>query len=781
MKRNRLWPATPKSEWVAQWIWVPARLGLGWRNTHAAFRKRVPLAGAVRIHIAAETRYDLFIDGRRVDRGTLVSDVRYKQFDTHELTLPDGEHLLAVHVHGVGESCATSMKAQPRLLVEIEMADGRRVGTDATWRCQALKGYRQEQPVMMSHFGFAEVVDFRQLPADWTSPAFDDAAWPVAEALARPADEAPGVSLLPRDIPPLRTTEVAAARVVCRGRYDAGSFNPREPEITPAVEMSGRRREIRDKRGLSLPLQLGAGESDEFVVLDFGREVTGHLKLGFDGASLGQRVDVGYDETLGANGLPDTRRTYVHFADRFKLREEQASVEGFEARGFRYLLIDVPAGQGGLTLRSAAVDERTYPVEFRGAFHCSDPAYDRIYQACLDNTRLCMLDAYVDCPSRERVTWMDSYVSAQTALVGFGDLKLWRRILYLHAQNVCESGEMAGAVRGFAPCDYDPVVQTYCMFYVCSVADYVWHSGDAETGRNLFPTVMAQFDVFERFENADGLIGERWPGWSFVDWSAMDISGVSGARNALYAVMHRQAAALADWIGMPEQAQALRRRGVRKLRAFRSAFWSADDELFADALHDGARGAVRSQLTNALAIAAGAVKGRAVPRLIDRLIDPEALLPRTPGDYRMKPGFKPQTGGIVPIGTPALAGALLHVLFERNFVDEAMAYIKREWAPITADGALIEHFAMDANTSFCHAWGSWPAVLLSRHVLGVRPTEPGWGKVRVVPHLGPLEWAEGVVATPRGDIRVKVRRDSDYETSVEVEMPEEIGDADELE
>jgi hypothetical protein len=422
MERNRLWPTAPKTDWIAEWIWLPARLGLGWRNTHAAFRKRLELVGAVRVHIAAETRYELFLDGCRVDRGTLVSDIRYKQFDTHELTLPEGGSLIAIHVHGVGETCATSMKAQPRLLVEIESADGHRVGSDATWQCLALKGYRQEQPVMMSHFGFAEVVDFRQLPEDWTSPAFDDAAWPAAEALGRPADEAPGVCLLPRDIPPLRAVEVAAARVVCRGRYVGGSFNPREQEITPAVEMSGRRREIRDKRDLALPLQLGEGEENEFVVLDFGREVTGHLKLGFAGASSGQRVDVGYDETLGANGVPDPRRTYVHFADRFKLREGQASVEGFDARGFRYLLVDVPSGQGGVTPRSAAVGERTYPVEFRGVFHCSDPAYDRIYQACLDNTRLCMLDAYVDCPSRERVTWMDSYVSAQTALVAFGGL-----------------------------------------------------------------------------------------------------------------------------------------------------------------------------------------------------------------------------------------------------------------------------------------------------------------------------------------------------------------------
>jgi len=43
-------------------------------------------------------------------------------------------------------------------------------------------------------------------------------------------------------------------------------------------------------------------------------------------------------------------------------------------------------------------------------------------------------------------------------------------------------------------------------------------------------------------------------------------------------------------------------------------------------------------------------------------------------------------------------------------------------------------------------------------VLGVRPAEPGFGSVRIAPHLGPLQRAEGRVPHPLGDIDVRLVR-----------------------
>ena len=48
--------------------------------------------------------------------------------------------------------------------------------------------------------------------------------------------------------------------------------------------------------------------------------------------------------------------------------------------------------------------------------------------------------------------------------------------------------------------------------------------------------------------------------------------------------------------------------------------------------------------------------------------------------------------------------------------------------------------------------GSGPAAWLARHVLGVTPASPGFGRVRVRPHLGDLTWARGKVPPPPGPV-----------------------------
>lgn len=57
--------------------------------------------------------------------------------------------------------------------------------------------------------------------------------------------------------------------------------------------------------------------------------------------------------------------------------------------------------------------------------------------------------------------------------------------------------------------------------------------------------------------------------------------------------------------------------------------------------------------------------------------------------------------------------------------------------------------------SFCHGWASGPTPWMTRHVLGIEVLDAGCKTIRVNPHLGDLEWAEGTYPTPLGVIYVK--------------------------
>ena len=73
--------------------------------------------------------------------------------------------------------------------------------------------------------------------------------------------------------------------------------------------------------------------------------------------------------------------------------------------------------------------------------------------------------------------------------------------------------------------------------------------------------------------------------------------------------------------------------------------------------------------------------------------------------------------------------------------------------------------------SFCHGWASGPTAWLSQNVLGVRPLEPGCKRVRIVPQLGRLAWAEGVYPTPFGPIKVRHERQPDGSVKSDIQAP----------
>jgi hypothetical protein len=408
-----------------------------------------------------------------------------------------------------------------------------------------------------------------------------------------------------------------------------------------------------------------------------------------------------------------------------------------------------------VALTGAEIDERTYPITSSNSFHCSDQELDRLYQVGLTTTKLCMLDTYVDCPSRERVMWMDMYPEAHCSSYGFGITQLWRHCLFLFAQNPSQLPAAAGVVKSFAPCDYDPLLISYIVYYVISCADYVLHSGDLAGGEALFPTLLQQFDVISRYTTPEGLINEKFPSWgTFLDWSAMDFGGVSAGNNAIYILMHRKTAELARQLNKVDIARDFDRKAMQLCKVFRLKFWSPQEHLYIDAINDGTPSATRSQWVNVMAVLAGVVKDDEARTLLKKVMNKNVLLPRTSGDFRLRPGFKPQAGGIVPIGTPGSGFLLTQALFETGMDQEAIDYYKENWSAITKNGTFMEHFVEDPNTSYCHGWGAGPVVSFMQYVLGVYPVAPGWQQIAIQPHPGHLTWAEGTINTPAGEIKV---------------------------
>jgi hypothetical protein len=79
------------------------------------------------------------------------------------------------------------------------------------------------------------------------------------------------------------------------------------------------------------------------------------------------------------------------------------------------------------------------------------------------------------------------------------------------------------------------------------------------------------------------------------------------------------------------------------------------------------------------------------------------------------------------------------------------------WEKFDPAESGTQHLAMydrPFGRSLCHAWGASPIYLLGKYYLGVKPTSPGYQTYSIEPVLGGLQWIDGIVPTPDGDISV---------------------------
>jgi len=122
---------------------------------------------------------------------------------------------------------------------------------------------------------------------------------------------------------------------------------------------------------------------------------------------------------------------------------------------------------------------------------------------------------------------------------------------------------------------------------------------------------------------------------------------------------------------------------------------------------------------------------------------------------------------------------LIDGLFASGAADHAVSLLKsreeRSWYNMLTNGATItwEAWAMrfKPNQDWNHAWGAAPANLIPRHILGVQPLEPGYGRVRIAPQPGPLTELHGVVPTIRGPIKVDAVLSEDGTWQLDTEVP----------
>lgn len=747
-------PALLNREWSASWVAHPQAPPDSVGVFH--FRRSFDLAtkpARFVVHVSADNRYRLFINGVPVSNGPARGDLMHWRFESVDLSphLRPGQNVLAAVVWNWGEfRPVAQISRRTAFLVQGDTDREAVVNTGKEWRVLQDSAYSflpVRGPDANGYYVASpgEALDARRYPWGWEQLGYDDSRWAAARPLVLRADAAVGAlprgahqwgegsewQLVPRNIPPMEETPTRLARVRrSQGIVTSEAF-------------------LRGKRDLVIPARTRAS-----ILLDQNYLTTAYPVLHASGGA-GATATLTYAEALfDAEGRKGNRneiegKTIRGVRDRITFGGgEQRRFQPLWFRTYRYIQLDVETADEPLRVHDLHGIFTAYPFEQRAAFASDQPWIQSVWDIDWRIFRLSAHETFWDTPYYEQLQYVgDTRIESLISLYNAGDDRLMRNAILLFDHSRIPEGITASRYPSALP-QYIP---PFSLWWVAMVHDYWMHRNDPAFVRQFIPGTREVLGWFERHVDESGMLGPM-PWWNFLDWSpayergippgAMDGNSAPITLQFVYSL--QRAAELEEALGQPAEAVRYRALADRLRTAVRARTWDASRGLFADSPEKK----LFSQQTNALAVLTDVV----------RPAEQRALMGRVLGDT-------------------SLVQASFYFRF---YIDEAMhkaglgdRYIERlaPWREMIRMGLTTTPENPEPTRSDSHAWSAHPNYHLLATVLGVRPAENGFKSVHIAPALGPLKRAQGRIPHPLGPINVRLERAGARGVRGEIRLP----------
>ena len=355
----------------------------------------------------------VYLNGTDITDHLFISPVSDPQkilwYDTYDVTalLKQGENVLGViagngflneSFHSAWYYEVAPWRDAPQFMLSL-LADGKPlVSSDASWRVS-----KQHSHVTYHHLRSGEWWDMRKHDTAWLTPSYDDRTWDHVLLREQPF----GGKLKPTPCQPVRECEHLA------------------PVSVKALE-------------------------DGFLY-DFGINISGYADVTLE-APRGSEISFYYAEEVDERGEPAHNGmddTYFYAESPFQLNKLIASggkdrfKPHFSYHGFRYLRI-----KGLSKMPSSVVACFTHnDVARRSDFTSGSALLNYIFTAGIRSTFANMFWCITDCPTREKLGWLnDAQASVAQTLINFDILPLYRKWLADIEASIFENGLIHGTV-----------------------------------------------------------------------------------------------------------------------------------------------------------------------------------------------------------------------------------------------------------------------------------------------------------------------------------------------
>jgi alpha-L-rhamnosidase len=470
-------------DWKAKWIGTPKT------DTSPFFRYSFnvdDMPQRATIYIAALGYFELFINGEKVGSEVLAPAVsnfsKRSYYRTYDVTgyLKKDKNSLGIWM-GTGwysPGLPGVKHHSPVIRSQLELSgNGKQecIVTDTSWETKP-SARKLLGEWRWGKFG-GEHVDARIIDKKW---------WQVERSIQgwRPVVE-------------VKVADVPCSAQTCRGNTGFAVITPRSVEML----------------------------DEETVLVDFGTNLTGLMKMTFRNLKPAQKITLYYADL---DGRQEDEKWRVRFARKgfavYNQYDEFISAGGeeekfnnvFNYHAFRYVLIE------GLLYLPKKADMAAVAVETEvdetGTFSCSNELYNRIHKMVRWTYRCLNLGGQtVDCPHRERLGYGDGQTIMDTGCFNFDAASLYAK----WSRNWWDEQKDDGFVPFTAPCPHKtgggPAWGAMCIMVPWKT--YLFYN-DLRLLENGYPYMKKYMDYLNA-HCEDGVLqdifpGEKWP--NLGDW-----------------------------------------------------------------------------------------------------------------------------------------------------------------------------------------------------------------------------------------------------------------------
>lgn len=505
------------------------------------------------------------------------------------------------------------------------------------------------------------------------------------------------------------------------------------------------------------------GKDTVSIILDYGHELHGGLRLVLGHSNSGKpaQIRVRFGESVGeACSENDGGKNRMGFSSNdHAIRDFVTSIPRYGMTeigntGFRFVRIDLLSPGRSIQLKEASAILRYRDIPYLGSFKCSDSRLNDIWNTGAYTVHLNMQEYLWDGIKRDRAVWLgDMHPEVSTIMSVFGQNDIVPKTL----DYACRLYPLPQWING---------ISSYSMWYLIIQHDWYMHGGDRSCLDRHRSYILGLINKIYSLVDEDGTehLGENAKGKQnrFLDWpSSTDAKGVEAGYRALLAWAMQDAEKICGVLEENAHAEKCRTIAKRLSKQVKQ--------------HNGLKQAA------ALMAIAGIMDSKEACR--------EVISKGGAKNFSTFYGYY-----------------MLQALAMAGEYSLAMNIIKQYWGAMldlgattfwedfnldwTKDAARIDEFATEGKRdihrdygdycylsyrhSLCHGWASGPTAWLTQHVLGVNVAEPGCRTLRITPHLGDLQWAEGTFPTPKGVVSIRHERMENGKVVSKIKAPKGI-------